>query len=119
VHAEGRTPSAHDELVAAPAAPSAPGAATARLKTRDPATLFDQEFERWARAVNQADLAIARARKSLLGGIADPFETELPATQRSRARMKTYFGNVNQAVAIIGVVSGTPGVIEQAIRPGL
>jgi len=94
-------------------------AASAKLMAIDSASLSDEEFERWARAVNQVDLAIARARNSLLGGIADAFEAELPAIQKSTARLKTDLDSANKAVAIINLVSGALGVIEQIIRLGL
>lgn len=116
LRAEGRAPSAHDELVATLAHLNA---ASAKLMAIDSASLSDEEFERWARAVNQVDLAIARARNSLLGGIADAFEAELPAIQKSTARLKTDLDSANKAVAIINLVSGALGVIEQIIRLGL
>jgi hypothetical protein len=113
---EGRPPSAHDELVATMANLHS---TSEKLLGIDPASLSDADFERWATAVNQVDLAIARTRNSLLSGIADAFEGELPAIQKSTGRLKTDLQNVNQAVAIINLVSGALGVIEQIIRLGL
>lgn len=116
LRAEGRPPTAHDELVATLANLNV---ASAKLMAIDPASLSDGDFERWSKAVNKVDLAIARARNSLLGGIADAFEAELPAIQKSTGRLKTDLEAVDKSIAIINLVSGALGVIEQIIRLGL
>ena len=68
LRAEGRPPSAHDELVATLADLQV---TSEKLTVIDPYSLSDKDFERWSKAVNKIDLAIARARNSLLSGIAD------------------------------------------------
>jgi len=116
LRAEGRTPTAHDELVATLADLNA---TSEKLMAIDPASLSDEDFERWSKAVNKIDLAIARARNSLLSGIADDFEAALPSIQESTARLKSDLEKVNKAVAIINLVSGALAVIEQIVRLGL
>ena len=116
LRAEGRPPSAHDELVATLADLQV---TSDKLMAIDPDSLSDKDFERWSKAVNKIDLAIARARNSLLSGIADDFEAALPSIQKSTARLKSDLEKVNKAVAIINLVSGALAVIEQIVRLGL
>lgn len=116
LRAEGRPPSAHDELVATLADLQV---TSDKLMGIDPDSLSDKDFERWSKAVNKIDLAIARARNSLLSGIADDFEAALPSIQKSTARLKSDLEKVNKAVAIINLVSGALAVIEQIVRLGL
>ena len=116
LRAEGRPASAHDELVATLADLQV---TSDKLMGIDPDSLSDKDFERWSKAVNKIDLAIARARNSLLSGIADDFEAALPSIQKSTARLKSDLEKVNKAVAIINLVSGALAVIEQIVRLGL
>jgi len=93
--------------------------ASSKLLAIDQTALSDEDFKLWADEVNQVDLAIARTRNSLLGGIADEFEAALPAIQQSTGRLKADLEKVNEAVAVINLVAGALGVIEQIIRLGL
>lgn len=110
-----RPPSAHDELVATKADLEA---TSTTLMAIDPQSLSDAEHKLWSEEVNQIDLAIARVRNSLLNGIAEAFEAELPAIQASTSRLKADLAKAKEAVQVINIIAGALGVIEQVIRLG-
>src|SRR6266540_3570812 len=105
-------PSAHDQLVAVKRSLEAVSEA---LNAVDPDALSDSEHAKWADEVNKVDLAIARVRTSLLNGIAEAFEAEMPTIQVSTARLEADLAALQQAVDVINAVAGLLGVIEQII----
>lgn len=107
--------SAHDELVAVLQSLQA---VNAKLNGVDPGSLSDAKHKTWSKQLNQVDLAIARARHSLLAGITAEFEAQLSPIQDATAHLEQTLAQLNQAVAIIDAVAGALGVIEQIITLG-
>ena len=107
--------SAHDQLVAVKRSLEATSEA---LMAIDPNSLSDSEHAKWADEVNKVDLAIARVRNSLLNGIAEAFEAEMPAIQASTASLETDLARLQKAVDVINAVAGLLGVIEKIITLG-
>jgi hypothetical protein len=107
--------SAHDQLVAIK---SSLETISEALNAIDPETLSNSEHAKWADEVNQVDLAIARVRSSLLNGIAEAFEAEMPSIRASTARLEKDLSRLRKAVDVINAIAGVLGVVEQIIRLG-
>jgi len=84
----------------------------------DPNSLSDSQHAKWAGEVNKVDLAIATVRNSLLNGIAEAFEAEMPNIQASTARLESDLARLQRAVDVINAVAGLLGVIEKIITLG-
>ena len=107
--------SAHDQLVAVKKSLEATSVA---LMAIDPNSLSDSQHAKWAGEVNKVDLAIATVRNSLLNGIAEAFEAEMPNIQASTARLESDLAKLQRAVDVINAVAGLLGVIEKIISLG-
>ena len=107
--------SAHGQLVAVKKSLEA---ASVALMAIDPNSLSDSQHAKWAGEVNKVDLAIATVRNSLLNGIAEAFEAEIPNIQASTARLESDLARLQRAVDVISAVAGLLGVIEKIISLG-
>lgn len=93
-------------------------AVSAKLNGVDREQLDDAAREQWSHQMDRVDLAIARARNAVLGGLVQAFEAEVPEIQAATGKLAASLERLNKAAQVIEAVAGVLGVIEKVITLG-
>lgn len=93
-------------------------AVSAKLNGVDREQLDDAAREQWSHQMDRVDLAIARARNTVLGGLVQAFEAEVPEIQAATGKLAASLERLNKAAQVIEAVAGVLGVIEKVITLG-
>ena len=93
-------------------------AVSAKLNGVDREQLDDAAREQWSHQMDRVDLAIARARNAMLGGLVQAFEAEVPEIQAATGKLAASLERLNKAAQVIEAVAGVLGVIEKVITLG-
>ena len=93
-------------------------AVSLKLTGFDPHKLSEIDRATWEDQVDKVDLAIARARSSLLSSLTAAFERELPDIAAATGELAKSLQRLKKISEVIDAVAGVLGVVEKIIALG-
>lgn len=80
--------------------------------------LTDPRRPEWEDQLDKVDLAISRARASLLNGLSGAFEAEVPTIEAATRQVAEALQKLKKIAEVIDAVAGVLGVVEKIIKLG-